>query len=593
MGTLSTTETFAKGGEMASSVVQTFAENGEIASSTTQTFVENGDKVASSLYETFAENGETTSSLAKTFAENGEMASSLGKTVAENGEMASSLGKTVAENGDMTTTLTTFAENGETASSVVQSFAESGEMASSVSQTFLENGDVVTSSTQIFAENGDVVSNVIRTFDSLGEPLGSIVENADNIDAAGNIIEAVSGTVEAMAPMAEAIGQNADVIGAVAEGAAEGGFNCSNPIGWGLMLARAGGWVGYRLVKRCYRLNANMKWDRDGKRFGWKRTLREHSKLYPYYYEKYRGCFKPTLTDGRTTKHNPLFLTAEVQNGKSGMGRYDTQDSHFDKVGSVRRSFYIPNGTRVQVLCKEEMLTFQHCLRPGKLAIAGKFTVVWNNRYKYIGRNKDVDGHKLNNGDIVTLVKFGKKYKKCWYKKLGRFLSKPFKWLWLGARELLKPIVKGLRRDKERHWHVSKVYKDGKVDKFMFTARKSVLKEKDELEHVGNNFAENFTEVRDSSTNWENFEMLGNVNKVNLTDLRAGNHTIQETDVPAYGEIYNHCARGTGSRCTNRLSVYDCNCCKDLKTIDDWVTKQILKRDERGSSQVLAAYISG
>merc|ERR1711964_548674 len=119
-------------------------------------------------------------------------------------------------------------------------------------------------------------------------------------------------------------------------------------------------------------------------------------------------------------------------------GRYNTKDSHFDKVGSVRRSFYIPDNTMVQVLCKEEMLTLQKCLRPGKLFVASKYTVVWNNRYIYKG--DAITG--LKKGAIVTLVKFGEVQKKGFWNKVGRISLKPFKRLWKISKELLKPIVK-------------------------------------------------------------------------------------------------------------------------------------------------------
>merc|ERR1711900_78526 len=47
------------------------------------------------------------------------------------------------------------------------------------------------------------------------------------------------------------------------------------------------------------------------------------------------------------------------------------------------------------------------------------------------------------------------------------------------------------------------------------------------------------------------FEMLGNVNKCNLTELQCGygewSKPISHGDVPGYGELYGHCVSGDGT----------------------------------------------
>merc|ERR1711964_282100 len=103
-------------------------------------------------------------------------------------------------------------------------------------------------------------------------------------------------------------------------------------------------------------------------------------------------------------------IFAEVENG-AGAARIKTKDSHFDKVGSIRRNWYIPDGTVVQVLCQEERVTLQR--RTG-LFMSRKYTVCWTNLYRI-----------KRNGQLVSLVKFGEKsiknkwriFQSSWWKK--------------------------------------------------------------------------------------------------------------------------------------------------------------------------------
>jgi len=342
---------------------------------------------------------------------------------------------------------------------------------------------------------------------------------------------------EAATPLPENLGTVTDV--AAGTGAATGDAACGiSPITWAILAGRVGGYFGYRMLKRHVRLRANMLWDKDGFRFGWKRSSLEHPKLYPYYY--YRECFEPTFGKNQP---NPLFMTALVKNG-AGTLRYSTKDSHFDKIGSVKRSFYIPDGTRVQVLCQEEKLTLQHLYRLGKLVISQKFTVVWNNRYRlkeealdlYPGLNKDTE---------VTLVKFAKK--KGWWEKRAKFLT-----------AFMKPFSKS-RRQADRYWRVKVIDKDGEVQPDYHEINE------EHLEHVGN---KDRRQVRDNGANWKTFEMLGNVNHCNLTELSSGNGKwpIQHSDVPGYGEVYDHCCTGNKpgeKRCqgVRVRSSYKCNFC--------------------------------
>lgn len=263
---------------------------------------------------------------------------------------------------------------------------------------------------------------------------------------------------------------------------------------------------------------------------------------------------------------------------KNGAGklRYSTRDSHFDKVGSVRRSFYIPDGTRVQVLCQEERITLQRCIKAHKLAMSRKYTVVWNNRYKYTPGSDKTLKHKLAPNSTVTLVKFGKSNNRGnWYK---RWYNKSVGKAWRFIKQAF-PV------HKKRYWRVAVVDADGKISQVECpkcngtgTKKHKLFKNKDckkcagtgkatqlftvneeELEHVGK---EDINQVRDNSNNWKKFEVLGNVNKCNLTELGIGRtrKSIQDSDVPGYGELYDHCIS-----CVGYIRFYKCNYCDAKK----------------------------
>jgi len=328
---------------------------------------------------------------------------------------------------------------------------------------------------------------------------------------------------------------------------------------------------------------------KDGEKFKWGRTLREYPKLYPYYH--YREHFAPELTFGENTdkQPNPLFMTALVKNG-AGRFRWHTQDSHFDKIGSLRRSFYIPDGTRVQVLCQEERLNLQHLGRMGRLGISRKFTVVWNNRYTLNEEYKIQKG--LDKDATVTLVKFGRSNKKTTkLGKVGKFLWKPFKWFGQGVKEIVvKPL--GYCLTPTRFWRVAIIGENGKVKacpncRDNNASRKRCSKchgrgillytvKEDYLKHVAKDDPSQ-VRVGGKREHWEQFEMLGNVNKCNLTELRAGSgklgvglKAIKESDVPGYGELHGHCVQ---KKCmckkwstTKWITIYKCNYCTAEKS---------------------------
>jgi len=74
-----------------------------------------------------------------------------------------------------------------------------------------------------------------------------------------------------------------------------------------------------------------------------------------------------------------------------------------------------------------------------------------------------------------------------------------------------------------------------------------------ELVHVGkDDFSRaQVVRVNGDKDNWKTFEMLGNVNKCNLTELQCGygewSKPISHGDVPGYGELYGHCVSGDGT----------------------------------------------
>jgi len=285
-----------------------------------------------------------------------------------------------------------------------------------------------------------------------------------------------------------------------------------------------------------------------------------------------------TRTDSRQRSRpvsNPLFLTAVVRNG-SGYGRYNTRDSHFDKVGSIRRNWYIPNGTRVQLLCQQERVTFQRAVNIPraltKLAKSSKFTAVWNNQYYY--RGPDIvaiaGGKWLRKGDTITLARFGRKG------GVGKFLERHCDF-------------------RERWWYVAKVknhriVRNGETRNNIVVdndgAQKTRFYVKEEhLEHVGLNNPELTQCLYD---NWSDFEMLGNINKCNVQDIQWGDalsklednaktyrgfrreytnkkRLLRENDVPGYGELYGHCMTDQKEDFTKRfwgkLKLYNCNYC--------------------------------
>merc|ERR1711964_502399 len=182
-------------------------------------------------------------------------------------------------------------------------------------------------------------------------------------------------------------------------------------------------------------------------------------------------------------------------------------------------------------------ITCQRVLKPLKLLKSNKFTVVWNNRYTYTGKIKKFKG------EVVTLVKFNQRT--CLnplrpFMEIGKFLG------W-------RP---------KRKWTVALI-ENGKAGDTTFKASER------ELEHVGKN---DISKAR-ASGDWVNFEMLGNVNKCNLTDLRLGivagqnpdirqgKKLIAENDVPGYGELYGHCVGGKNDF-NNQKTTYKCNYCK-------------------------------
>merc|ERR1711964_62503 len=177
-------------------------------------------------------------------------------------------------------------------------------------------------------------------------------------------------------------------------------------------------------------------------------------------------------------------------------------------------------------------------------------------------------------------------------KKAAKFVMKPFKWM----RQLTKEVGKkfgGAKRTPDRFWRVAVIdektgkinpcpdpkCKSGRLNTKKWNHIKKTCKACDgrgiELYTVNENELEHFclddlskVRVGGDRKDWEQLEMLGNVNRCSLTDLKAGDSTIQPQDVPGYGEVYDHC-RGeiAGSKCKSPwLSMYKCNYCTAVKT---------------------------
>merc|ERR1711964_665567 len=157
----------------------------------------------------------------------------------------------------------------------------------------------------------------------------------------------------------------------------------------------------------------------------------------------------------------------------------------------------------------------------GKLAASSKFTMSWNNRYYFRGKEtKSNCGNGVVQKDtLITLVKFDEENK--WS------LKRPHAPLVAGWRWIKSCF--NFRKNAKRYWRVAIVtgvdedHPMGIVDENGEIAVGDKLFEVDEkeLEHVG---LHDINLVRDTTGlgSWKYFEVLGNVSKCNVTDIRWG-----------------------------------------------------------------------
>jgi len=271
----------------------------------------------------------------------------------------------------------------------------------------------------------------------------------------------------------------------------------------------------YRFWRRKNRLR-----ERDlTKYYGWSRTILNNPKLYPYY--KHRDMFKK--------KHR---IIATVKNGVTGFWR--SKDSHFDKCGSLTETFYIPDNTKVWVLCKKERVTGQRLFG---LVSTWKMTVVWNNEYQYIGTNTDIitawskitPTTRLQPGNkpVVKLVKCHEgfyDFAKLNGKNGGDTAFKGYEGesVWDGLKNKFENSAKEqvIEKSDLRLWQVT--FDGAPLDETF------VVSEKD-LEHCGVDSVAKIPDVHS--------ELVGNVKKSNL-EFQG----VRDSDfIPRYGELYRHC----------------------------------------------------
>merc|ERR1711964_152063 len=271
----------------------------------------------------------------------------------------------------------------------------------------------------------------------------------------------------------------------------------------------------YRFWRRKNRLR-----ERDlTKYYGWSRTILNNPKLYPYY--KHRDMFKK--------KHR---IIATVKNGVTGL--WTSKDSHFDKCGSLKETFYIPDNTKVWVLCEKQRVTRQ---RLGGLAPTGKMTVVWNNEYECTDNEVMAAWSKINstttgNKPVVRLVQYLPDMKEKIF-TVKHTTVQAHSWVEYSSSKLQpKPIPSKTRRRRlfwffggrpnhcipyeERWWKVT------------FDGVKTFDVNESKLKHCGVDSVAKQPDVHS--------ELVGNVKKANLKFQGRDSDFI-----PRYGELYKHC----------------------------------------------------